>query len=120
MVLLWHVENLKAPTLPKLFSLLGMVACTIRSFLKFTTNVNMIVPSQMTVQELSSMIRSEIKPIIFVINNGGYTIERLQQNKDGLVWTFFDSHPLLTLMYLLKQKVPQYCDLELRGFVKGP
>ena len=41
------------------------------SFLsKFITNVNMIVASQMTVQELSAMIRSNIKPIIFVINNG--------------------------------------------------
>ncbi|KAF8810967.1 putative pyruvate decarboxylase 2 [Phlegmacium glaucopus] len=38
---------------------------------------------QMTVQELSSMIRSDIKPIIFVINNGGYTIERLQHNIEG-------------------------------------
>ncbi|KAF8880218.1 hypothetical protein CPB84DRAFT_1792704 [Gymnopilus junonius] len=38
---------------------------------------------QMTVQELSSMIRSEIKPIIFVINNGGYTIERLQHSIDA-------------------------------------
>jgi len=33
---------------------------------------------QMTAQELSSMIRSKIKPIIFVIVNKGYTIERLQ------------------------------------------
>ncbi len=30
---------------------------------------------QMTAQEVSTMIRYGIKPIIFVINNGGYTIE---------------------------------------------
>jgi len=50
---------------------------------------------QMTVQELSSMIRSKIKPIIFVINNGGYTIERLQHNIDGeyhniVTWDYGD------------------------------
>lgn len=32
---------------------------------------------QLTVQELSTMIRHDIKPIIFVINNDGYTVERL-------------------------------------------
>ncbi|KAF8898132.1 thiamine diphosphate-binding protein [Gymnopilus junonius] len=32
---------------------------------------------QMTVQELSSLIRTGVKPIIFVLNNGGYTTERL-------------------------------------------
>ena len=32
---------------------------------------------QLTVQELSTMIRQDIKPIIFVINNDGYTVERL-------------------------------------------
>jgi len=32
---------------------------------------------QMTVQELSSLLRSGLKPIIFVINNSGYTTERL-------------------------------------------
>lgn len=32
---------------------------------------------QLTVQELSTMIRHNIKPIIFVINNDGYTVERL-------------------------------------------
>ncbi|KZT73975.1 pyruvate decarboxylase [Daedalea quercina L-15889] len=31
---------------------------------------------QLTVQELSVMIRSGLKPIIFVLNNKGYTIER--------------------------------------------
>ena len=32
---------------------------------------------QLTIQELSSIIRLDLKPIIFVLNNGGYTIERL-------------------------------------------
>ncbi|MEM8954606.1 MAG: thiamine pyrophosphate-binding protein [Verrucomicrobiota bacterium] len=30
---------------------------------------------QLTAQEVSTMIRQELRPIIFVINNGGYTIE---------------------------------------------
>ncbi|WDZ50343.1 thiamine pyrophosphate-binding protein [Acinetobacter vivianii] len=32
---------------------------------------------QLTVQELSTIIRHGLKPIIFLLNNGGYTIERL-------------------------------------------
>lgn len=32
---------------------------------------------QMTVQELSTILRLELKPIIFLVNNDGYTIERL-------------------------------------------
>jgi len=32
---------------------------------------------QMTVQEISSLIRSGVKPILFVLNNDGYTTERL-------------------------------------------
>ena len=32
--------------------------------------------SQLTVQELSTMMRSKVKPIIFLLNNSGYTIER--------------------------------------------
>lgn len=32
---------------------------------------------QLTVQELSTIIRHGLKPIIFILNNGGYTIERL-------------------------------------------
>ena len=31
---------------------------------------------QLTVQELSVMIRVGVKPIIFMLNNKGYTIER--------------------------------------------
>jgi indolepyruvate decarboxylase len=32
---------------------------------------------QMTVQELSTILRLELNPIIFLLNNDGYTIERL-------------------------------------------
>ncbi|SPL71917.1 alpha-keto acid decarboxylase family protein [Acinetobacter stercoris] len=32
---------------------------------------------QLTMQELSTIIRHDLKPVIFVLNNGGYTIERL-------------------------------------------
>jgi indolepyruvate decarboxylase len=31
---------------------------------------------QLTAQEVSTMLRHDLKPIIFLINNGGYTIER--------------------------------------------
>ncbi|ESK94985.1 pyruvate decarboxylase [Moniliophthora roreri MCA 2997] len=31
---------------------------------------------QLTVQELSTMMRKDLKPILFVLNNSGYTIER--------------------------------------------
>ena len=36
---------------------------------------------QLTVQELSAMIRHGLKPIIFVLNNSGYTIERYLHGK---------------------------------------
>ena len=35
---------------------------------------------QMTVQELSTIIRHKLNPIIFLINNDGYTIERMIQD----------------------------------------
>ena len=38
--------------------------------------------SQLTVQELSSMIRKGLKPIIFILNNKGYTIERYIHGKN--------------------------------------
>ncbi|RBN36298.1 pyruvate decarboxylase, partial [Priestia megaterium] len=31
---------------------------------------------QLTAQELSTMLRQHIKPVIFLINNDGYTVER--------------------------------------------
>ncbi|THH20547.1 hypothetical protein EW146_g826 [Bondarzewia mesenterica] len=36
---------------------------------------------QLTVQELSTMMRHNLKPIIFVLNNSGYTIERWLHGK---------------------------------------
>lgn len=37
---------------------------------------------QLTVQEISTMIRQGLKPIIFVLNNDGYTIERFIHGAD--------------------------------------
>jgi len=37
---------------------------------------------QLTVQEISSMIRWGLKPILFVLNNSGYTIERHLHGRD--------------------------------------
>ncbi|MEU6646903.1 thiamine pyrophosphate-binding protein [Saccharomonospora sp. NPDC046836] len=38
---------------------------------------------QLTAQEVSTMLRHDLKPIIFLINNGGYTVERTICGKDG-------------------------------------
>ena len=38
---------------------------------------------QMTVQELSTVMRHDLKPFIFVINNLGYTVERAVLGKDA-------------------------------------
>ena len=37
----------------------------------------MVMALQLTVQAISTMIRQHIKPVLFVINNDGYTVERL-------------------------------------------
>jgi TPP-dependent 2-oxoacid decarboxylase len=37
---------------------------------------------QLGVQEISPMIRHDLKPILFVINNSGYSIERYIHGKD--------------------------------------
>ncbi|RPA99146.1 pyruvate decarboxylase [Choiromyces venosus 120613-1] len=39
---------------------------------------------QLTVQEISTMIRHGLKPIIFVINNKGYTIERMIHGMEAI------------------------------------
>lgn len=39
---------------------------------------------QMTAQELSSIIHKRLDMIIFLINNDGYTIERLVHGKDAI------------------------------------
>ena len=38
---------------------------------------------QLTAQEVSTILRHDLKPIIFLINNGGYTIERVICGKDS-------------------------------------
>jgi indolepyruvate decarboxylase len=38
---------------------------------------------QMTAQELSTVLRHDLKPFIFVINNSGYTVERAVLGKDA-------------------------------------
>jgi indolepyruvate decarboxylase len=38
---------------------------------------------QMTAQELSTVMRHDLKPLVFVINNSGYTVERAVLGKDA-------------------------------------
>ncbi len=50
---------------------------------------------QLTAQELSTMLRHDYKPVIFLINNGGYTIERCWLGKtsrfnDVADWSYAD------------------------------
>ncbi|MDR3763875.1 MAG: thiamine pyrophosphate-binding protein [Acidobacteriota bacterium] len=64
---------------------------------------------QMTAQELSTMFRCGLKPVIFVINNAGYTIERAIYGREAVYndiqsWdyralpeVFRDGSPLLTV-----------------------
>lgn len=50
--------------------------------------------SQLTVQELSTMIRKGLTPIIFVLNNSGYTIERYIHGKHRSVHLYVYSTTL--------------------------
>src|SRR6202035_5914620 len=50
---------------------------------------------QVTAQELSTILRHDYKPVIFLINNGGYTIERGYLGKtetynDIALWSYAD------------------------------
>jgi indolepyruvate decarboxylase len=50
---------------------------------------------QLTAQEISTMLRHDYKPVIFLINNGGYTIERCWLGKtsrfnDVANWSYAD------------------------------
>jgi indolepyruvate decarboxylase len=47
---------------------------------------------QVTAQELSTILRHDHKPVIFLINNGGYTIERgyLGKSEDIAYWSYAD------------------------------
>lgn len=38
---------------------------------------------QLTAQEISTMLRHDLKPIVFLLNNGGYTVERAICGKEG-------------------------------------
>ncbi len=43
--------------------------------------------AQLTVQELGSMLRDGLKPVIFVLNNQGYTIERAIHGPGNVITT---------------------------------
>ena len=58
-------------TLPALFG--SLVGTSSRRHLLFIGDGSF----QLTAQELSSILRRNLKPVIFLLNNGGYTIERL-------------------------------------------
>jgi indolepyruvate decarboxylase len=58
-------------TLPALFG--SLVSASPRRHLLFIGDGAF----QLTAQELSSILRRELKPVIFLLNNAGYTIERL-------------------------------------------
>jgi indolepyruvate decarboxylase len=58
-------------TLPALFG--SLTGASSRRHLLFIGDGSF----QLTVQELSSILRRDQKPVIFLLNNGGYTIERL-------------------------------------------
>lgn len=50
---------------------------------------------QLTAQELSTILRHDYKPVIFLINNGGYTVERCYLGKtsrfnDVATWAYAD------------------------------
>lgn len=64
-------------TLPALFG--SLVGASSRRHLLFIGDGSF----QLTVQELSSILRRDLKPIIFLLNNQGYTIERLILGKNS-------------------------------------
>ena len=68
--------------------------------------------SQLTVQEISSIIRKGLKPIIFILNNKGYTIERYIHGKnryaDGLTNIIFVSSLLKILHNRKYNDVPNW------------
>ncbi|KAF7343225.1 Pyruvate decarboxylase [Mycena venus] len=81
---------------------------------------------QLTVQELSSMIRHGLKPIIFVLNNGGYEIERVIHGRDrkyndianwnwtGLLSVLGDASLTMSQSYTVRTKS------ELSGLLDSP
>jgi pyruvate decarboxylase len=84
-------------------------ACIAAKELKHTGRVVLLVGEgslQMTVQEIGSYIRFGFKPIIFVINNNGYSIERAingpeqSYNEVSMLW---DHQQLLSMLGARKE-----------------
>jgi len=65
------------------------IAAPNRRVLLFTGEGSM----QLTVQELSSMLEYGCKPIIFVLNNGGYTIEKYLNVKEEVAKQTYNEIP---------------------------
>jgi TPP-dependent 2-oxoacid decarboxylase len=71
--------HLNSSNVDRADALLGAIlACPGRRHILLTGEGSL----QMTVQELSTVIRHDLKPFIFVINNSGYTVERAVLGKD--------------------------------------
>ncbi|KAF5643814.1 pyruvate decarboxylase [Fusarium sp. NRRL 52700] len=58
----------------------------------------------LTIQALADMLRWDLKPIIFVLNNGGYTVERLIHGKEA----FYNEVPILDYSVLGKAFGPAF------------
>jgi hypothetical protein len=71
--------------------------------------------SQLTVQEISTMMRLGLKPIIFVINNDGYTIERCIHGENRRV----ELQPVGSLILISTQEIQQYLQLVLDSASQG-
>ncbi len=75
--------------------------------------------AQLTVQELGSMLRDGLKPVIFLLNNQGYTIERAirgseQRYNDIAQWNWTlllqalaNEHPVQTLQVTEPEQLQQ-------------
>lgn len=72
---------------------------------------------QMTVQELSTILRLNLKPIVFLVNNDGYTIERLILGETRATTTlipgYMDNSPPLwivtiRLTFTWSERIPSY------------
>jgi indolepyruvate decarboxylase len=79
---------------------------------------------QLTAQELSTMLRHDLKPIIFLINNGGYTVERAILGKnanynDVANWRYADLPKVFSRTANAKSYVVHNLR-ELRAALAGP
>lgn len=69
--------------------------------------------SQLTVQELSVMMRHGLNPIIFVLNNSGYTIERYlhgMTRKYNDITNWFVAAPSMSISLPMLTACPQEMD----------